>query len=168
LSPLPRGTAGPFFFPEVSGQAGRQGVHYSHSTFKIQHFFSRSALRSPRSAHSCIHAIMQSCIFYLVLDSCFLILFFSVSPFLRFFISFLFVVGGLPSAVSGHLAFHCICTIPENPINAMAMRPVIMSAIPGPRRAGGILFSFSRSRIPAMARIASSQPIPLPAPKNTL
>ena len=64
-------------------------------------------------------------------------------------------------------AFFCIGFLFGN-LNAIAMRPVMMSAMPGPRRAGGIFFSFSRSRIPAIARIASSHPMPLPVPKNTL
>ncbi len=54
--------------------------------------------------------------------------------------------------------------MPRNDMKAMPIRPVIMNAMPGPRRAAGIWLYSSLSRIAAIITIASHQPIPLPRP----
>jgi hypothetical protein len=56
--------------------------------------------------------------------------------------------------------------MPEKPMNAMAMKPAITKAIPGPSSPGGILALLSFCLIPAIAIMAMNHPIPLPSPKK--
>lgn len=58
--------------------------------------------------------------------------------------------------------------MPLKPMNAIAMKPAIISVIPGPSKAGGILAVRSFVRIPLIATIAKNHPIPLPIPKSRL
>ena len=53
-------------------------------------------------------------------------------------------------------------------MNANAIRPVAMKAIPKPRRPAGMSEYLSFSRTPANATIASAQPKPLPTPYTRL
>ncbi len=58
--------------------------------------------------------------------------------------------------------------MPLKPMNAIAMKPAMIREIPGPSNAGGMLAVRSFVRIPLIATIASSHPIPLPRPKSRL
>ena len=55
------------------------------------------------------------------------------------------------------------CT-PEKDIKPSAINPVVIKVIPNPRKPAGTLAYFIFSRIPAIATIASIQPMPEPKP----
>ena len=55
------------------------------------------------------------------------------------------------------------CT-PEKDIKPSAISPVVIKVIPNPRKPAGTLAYFIFSRIPAIATIASIQPMPEPKP----